>query len=133
MNPDDTSILITCVAADSVLRSLSKPIVSLPVGTPLPVQIDDHLPMRVGQPIRAQLIYPVYANDTLVLPAKTIVIGSVTALRSNHSRRISARLRGDFTPFNTPIVSFTGITLADGSILPISTGTATDGVPSTAS
>jgi hypothetical protein len=85
--------------------------------------------MRVGQPIRAQLIYPVYADDTLVLPAKTIVTGTVTALRSNHSRRISARLRGDFTPFNTPIVRFTGIILADGSTLPITTGTATDGAP----
>jgi hypothetical protein len=85
--------------------------------------------MRAGQPIRAQLIYPVYADQTLVLPAKTVISGTVTALRSNHSRRITARLRGDFTPFNTPIVRFTGIILADGSTLPISTGTATDGAP----
>ncbi len=105
------------------------PSINLPAGTPLPVQIDDHLPMRVGQPIRAELIYPVYADNTLVLPAKTIVTGTVTALRSNHSRRITARLRGDFTPFNTPIVRFTGITLADGSTLAIATGTATDGAP----
>jgi hypothetical protein len=106
-----------------------KPAINLPAGTPLPVQIEDHLPMRVGQPIRAQLIYPVYADNTLVLPAKTIVTGTVTALRSNHSRRVTARLRGDFTPFNTPIVRFTGITLADGSTLNIATGTATDGAP----
>jgi hypothetical protein len=106
-----------------------RPAISLPAGTPLPVQIDEHLPMRIGQPIRAQLIYPVYADSTLVLPAKTIVTGTVTALCSNHSRRITARLRGDFTPFNTPIVRFTGITLADGSTLPIATGTATDGAP----
>jgi hypothetical protein len=85
--------------------------------------------MRVGQPIRAQLIYPVYIDNTLVLPTKTIVTGTVTALNSNHTRRISARLRGDFTPFNTPIVRFTGIILADGSTLPITTGTATDGAP----
>src|SRR6202042_1480506 len=101
----------------------------LPIGTPLPVMIENHLPMRVGQPIRAQLIYPVYIDNTLVLPTKTIVTGTVTALNSNHTRRISARLRGDFTPFNTPIVRFTGIILADGSTLPITTGTATDGAP----
>jgi len=103
--------------------------IDLPAGTPLPVQIEDHLPMRVGQPIRAQLIYPVYAGETLVLPAKTTVNGTVTALRSNHSRRVSARLRADFTPFYTPIVRFTDITLADGSTLPITTATATDGAP----
>ncbi len=103
--------------------------VTIPAGTPLPVQIEEHLPMRVGQPIRAELIYPVYADNILVLPAKTVVTGSVTALRSNHSRRIDARLRADFTPFYTPIVRFTGITLADGASVPIVTGTATDGAP----
>ncbi len=106
-----------------------RPAISLPAGTPLPVQIDDHLPIRVGQPIRARLIYPVYADNSLILPARTIVNGTVTALRSNHSRRVSARLRCDFTPFYTPIVRFTGITLADGTTLPIATGTATDGAP----
>lgn len=116
-------LLISC----SVL--CQRPTISLPARTPLPVQIQDHLPMRVGQPIRAQLIYPVYIDNTLVLPTKTIVTGTVTALNSNHTRRISARLRGDFTPFRTPIVRFTGITLADGSTLPITTGTATDGAP----
>jgi hypothetical protein len=116
-------MLIPCAAL------CQNPAIVLPAGTPLPVQIDDHLPMRVGQPIRAELIYPVYADNTLVLPAKTIVTGSVIALRSNHSRRISARLRGDFTPFRTPIVRFTGITLANGSTVPIATGTATDGAP----
>jgi len=85
--------------------------------------------MRVGQPIRAQLIYPVYADNTLVLPAKTIVTGTVVELRSNHARRVTARLRGDFTPFRTPIVRFNGILLNDGSTLPIATGTATDGAP----
>jgi hypothetical protein len=106
-----------------------RPASTLPAGTPLPVQIDDHLPMRVGQLIRAQLIYSVYADNTLVLPARTIVTGTVTALRSNHSRRINARLRCDFTPFYTPVVLFTAIILPDGSTVPINTGTATDGAP----
>ena len=103
--------------------------ITLPAGTPLPVQIDNHLPMRVGQPIRAQLLYPVYADNKLLLPEKTILEGTVTALHSNHSRRVTARLRGDFTPFRTPTVRFTGILLADGSTLPITTSAATDGAP----
>ena len=105
------------------------PPMTLPAGTPLPVQIDDHLPMRVGQPIRAQLIYPVYADNTLVLPSNTTVSGTVTALRSDHSHRVSARLRGDFTPFDIPTVRFDSITLADGSKIPIVTGAAADGAP----
>jgi hypothetical protein len=85
--------------------------------------------MRIGQRIRAQLIYPVYADNTLIIPAQTTVICTVVELRSNHVRRVNARLRLSFTPFRTPVVRFTGIALAEGSILPITTATATDGAP----
>ena len=85
--------------------------------------------MRAGQPIRAELIYPVFVDNTLTLPAKTILTGTVTELRSDHSRRINARVNGDFTPYRIPIVHFTHIILADGTELPIATGTATDGAP----
>lgn len=107
----------------------SLPAALLPAGTPLPVQTDDHLPMRVGQPIRAELIYSVYAGNQLVLPKQTIVSGTVVQLRSDHSRRIHARLGGDLTPFHIPVVHFTQIVLADGTTLPFSSGPATDGSP----
>jgi hypothetical protein len=103
------------------------PEVTLPAGTPLPVSIDDHLPMRVGQPVRAHLLYPVYVDNTLILPEKTIVTGTVTELHANRSQRNNARLNGDFTPFHTPVVSFDGITLPDGTKLQMTTNTATDG------
>jgi hypothetical protein len=102
---------------------------TVPAGTPFPVQIEDHLPMRVGQAISAELIYPIYVDNTEVLPAKTVVSGTVVGLRSNHSRRVTARLRGDFTPFRTPQVRFTSVTLADGTTIPLVTGVATDGAP----
>lgn len=105
------------------------PAVTLPPHTPLAVQTSDHLPMRVGQAIRAQLIYPVYSGETLVLPEKTVLIGSIVALHPDSARRLNARLRADFTPFRTPVVDFTQILLADGTALPITTGTATDGAP----
>ena len=105
------------------------PEATLPVGTPLPVRIDDHLPMRAGVPVRAELIYPVYVDNKLILPAKTILNGTVTDLRSDHSRRVRARINGDFTPFHIPVVRFTQITLADGTTLPLTAGTATDGAP----
>lgn len=110
------SILITCVSpANSMRRSLSKiNSTILPAGTPFPVQIEDHLPVRIGQTVRTQLLYSVYANDILALPANAVISGTVTALRSNHSRCISAQLHGDFTPFDMPVVRFTEIPLLDG-------------------
>jgi hypothetical protein len=103
--------------------------ITLPAGTPLPVQMGGQLPMKAGEPIRAELLYPVYDHDQLVIPAKTIVTGTVVSLTPDHTHRLHARLRGDFTPFHTPVVRFTGIVLADGTTVPITTGTATDGAP----
>ncbi len=112
-----------------IVAQSQTPQATLPTGTPLPVMIDNHLPMRAGQPIRAQLLYPVYVDDKLILPEHTVLSGTVMALRPDHSRRTRARLGGDFTPFHIPVVSFTRIILADGSALPFSADPATDGAP----
>jgi hypothetical protein len=122
--------LLAAVVFLSAWPGLSQiPAATLPAGTPLPVRIDDHLPMRAGQIIQAHLLYPLYIDDTLILPAETIVTGTVTELRPNRSRRNNARLNADFTPFHTPVVGFTGITLPDGRSLSVATTTATDGAP----
>ena len=105
------------------------PAVSLPAGTPLPVSIDEHLPMRAGQSVCARLLYPVYVDNILILPEKTVITGTVTELRANRAQRNNARLNGDFTPFHTPVVGFDGITLPDGTALQVTTDTATDGAP----
>src|ERR1700730_11603339 len=92
---------------------------TLPAETPLALRIDEHLPMRDGQPVRAHLLYPVYAHDQLLLPPKdTIVAGSVVELRSHHPRRVRAVLGGDFTPFHKPVVQFTSFILPAGTIIP---------------
>jgi hypothetical protein len=113
----------------AIAASPQTPAGILPAGTPLPLQIVGHLPMRAGEPFRAELLYPAYADNQLLLPAKTIFIGTVTELHSDHSRRIQARINGDFTPFHIPVVYFSQVVLADGSALPISAGPATDGAP----
>ena len=105
------------------------PAATLPAGTPLAVQIDDHLPMRIGQPVRADLLYAVYVNNVLILPKNTVLTGTVTALNSDRPRRIRATLGGDFTPFHIPVVLFTRIILPDGTALPFSSTPATDGAP----
>ena len=103
--------------------------VTIPEGTQLPVSIPDHLPMRVGEPVRASLLYPVYVDDALTLPAKTVVTGTVVALTPDHTRRVHARIRFDFTPYRTPVVRFDGLLLADGQTVPLKTGPATNGAP----
>lgn len=127
MTPRPSPLLLLLLVTGAAL--CQPPAVTLPAHTPLAVQIDNNLPMRVGQPIRASLLYPVYSGEIIALPEKTVVIGTVVALQPDSARRLSARLRADFTPFRTPVVDFTQILLSDGTALPIATGTATDGAP----
>ena len=126
---DRAPLLLLVLVSAAISTSCQTPAGTLPTGTPLPLQIVDHLPMRAGIPIRAELIYPAYSDNQLLLPAKTIFIGTVTELRSDHSRRVQARVNGDFTPFHIPVVRFTQVVLADGTALPINAGPATDGAP----
>ena len=102
---------------------------TLPAETPLALRIDEHLPMRNGQPVRAHLLYPIYGNDKLLLPKDTIVTGSVVELRNDRSRRIRAAMGGDFTPFRKPVVRFTSFVLTDGTSIPFTSGDAIDGAP----
>ena len=120
-----------CLFAFLPLASLAQtaPPVTLPAGTQLPVSIPDHLPMKAGEPLRATLIYPVYADNRLVLPAGTVVNGTVLSLAPQPAVRRRARLGLDFTPFVSPVVRFSSIVLADGTAIPITTGPVTDGAP----
>lgn len=85
--------------------------------------------MRVGEAIRAELLYPVYQDNELVLPAHTTVTGTVVALTPDRKRRNGARLRADFTPFHTPVVRFDSIVGPDGSLTPMTTADGIDGAP----
>jgi hypothetical protein len=105
------------------------PGVKIPEGTALAVALDRSYPMRSGTPIQGHLLYPVYVDNTLVLPEGTVVKGTVQALERDSSRRTHAMLGGDFTPFRTPLVRFTSLQLADGSSVPVSTGPASRGTP----
>jgi hypothetical protein len=102
---------------------------TVPAGTPLALQIDQHYPMRTGQPIRAHLIYSVYGENHLLIPKDSIVTGTVVALRPDHSRRVRALLGGDFTPFRTPVVRFDSIFLPDGVAIPLASDIAGNGTP----
>jgi hypothetical protein len=103
--------------------------VQIPAGTPLPVQLGKHIPMKKGEALDCHLMYPVYAKNKLAIPAGSILRGSVVALHSDHSRRIHGRLWGDFTPFHIPVVHFDRLVLPDGTVHTIASSDATDGAP----
>ncbi|MDP9038049.1 MAG: hypothetical protein M3O02_02090 [Acidobacteriota bacterium] len=128
-SPSPRAIPLVLSALLTALARAQTPAATLPAGTPLPLRIAAALPLKTGQPVRAELIYPVYADNRLLLPAGTPVLGTVASLHSNRTRRVQAVLGGDFTPFRTPVVQFTSILLPDGVAVPLSTQPAAEGAP----
>ena len=103
--------------------------VQVPAATPLSIQLLQHVPMKTGEPLEGRLLYPVYVENRIAIPAGATLRGTVIQLDSDRSRRIHARLRGDFTPFHTPVVRFDELVLPDGAVQPMATDRAKDGVP----
>ena len=125
----ESGLLLLLWMAPAVGRSQNGS-VAVPVGTPLAARTPKHLPMAIGQAVDAQLLYPVYVDNRLVLAADAVhLAGTVTGLTPDRSRRVGARLRGDFTPFYTPVVRFDRLVLANGTVIPIQTTPAADGAP----
>ncbi len=100
----------------------------IPKGTSLQVEITRHYPMKVGEPIEAHLMHPIYADGKLVVAQNTPLEGRVIALQADTKTRWHARLRGDFTPFHTVQVQFDEMKLPSGPV-PISAAPAADGAP----
>jgi hypothetical protein len=123
-----TLALIPLLLAGSVLRGQTAA-GSIPAGTPLAVVIDRHYPMHAGEAIEGHLLYPVYADNTLLLSKGTTLTGSVLELHRDGRRRVRAALGGDFTPFHKPEVLFNRIVLADGSTVAFASSPANDGAP----
>ena len=106
-----------------------KATVQIPAGTPLPIQLGKHVPLKKGEALDCHLMYPVYAKNKVAIPAGSIVRGKVLALNPDRSRRIHGRLWGDFTPFNIPVVHFDELILPDGAVQKIVSSDATNGAP----
>jgi hypothetical protein len=101
----------------------AKPI--LPTGTCLQVEIPRNYPMKAGETINGHLVYPLYVDGNLVVPANTPVKGKVVELDPDPKARWHARLRGDVTPFHIAKVEFDQLTLPDGPIRLETHGTVT--------
>ena len=96
-------------------------------GTPVSIQLQQHVPMQTGAKLEGRLLYPIYVGNQIALPQGSTVRGRVTAMEPDRSRRIHARLRGDFTPFRNPVVQFDQVVLQDGTTQPMMCASAKDG------
>jgi hypothetical protein len=107
------------------------PASALPIlakGTSLQVETSRHYAVKVGEPIEAHLMHPIYADGKLVVPQNTLVEGRVTALLPDSKTRWHARLRGDFTPYHNVQVQFDKLMLQAGAV-PIAGADIANGAP----
>jgi len=103
--------------------------IQIPAKTLLSIQLLQHVPMKVGESVEGRLLYPVYVDNQIAIAAGATLRGTVLQLDSDRSRRIHARLRGDFTPFHIPVVRFDQLVLSDGSLTSVVSDDAKDGAP----
>jgi hypothetical protein len=92
--------------------------IQVPPGAPLRVYLTRRLPKRLGAPVEAKVMEPVFAFDREVVPAGTVAQGTVSRVRpASRWQRVRAILNGDFTPLRSAEVEFTSLTLPDGRTL----------------
>lgn len=89
---------------------------SVPKGTPLQVALDQEIRVqKVGQPVHARIVEPVYAFDHIVVPVGSEIRGEVTKIEVvSRGKRTLAVLNADFTPLRKVDVGFNELVLADG-------------------
>jgi hypothetical protein len=95
---------------------------TVPPGTPLRLYLVKRIPKRLGAPVDARLIAPVFAFDQQVIPAGAEVTGHVCRIESvSKAVRTRAILGGDFTPLHIAEVEFTSVQLPGGKQLRLHT------------
>jgi len=95
--------------------------VVLPAGTAARAQLVRSSSVHNGQSLSAKLMDPIYQGDKLVLPAGTLLQGTIVDLTADRKRRLRARFNGDFTPFHQSHVRFHSIILPSGEAVPFET------------
>jgi hypothetical protein len=126
------ALFLACSPLFALLPALSHgqaTSIQIPTTVPLSIELLQHVPMKAGEALQGRLLYGIYVDNQLALPAGTIVCGTVVQLDSDRSRRIHSRLRGDFTPFHLPVVRFDQMVFPDGRRLAITSDGAKDGAP----
>lgn len=95
----------------------------LPAGTALRIAIDQRV--RISQPgetVQGRIVDTVYAFDSPVIPAGSIVTGRVASISSvSAMKRTLSYTNGDFSPFHSYQVAFDQLSLPNGEVLAIKT------------
>jgi hypothetical protein len=96
---------------------------SVDAGIPIKVALDSEVRVRrVGQPIHGKTVEPVYAFDKLLIPAGTVVNGTVAALDPVPGKtRFLNATDGNFSPARRVHVQFDQLVMADGRRIPLQT------------
>src|ERR1700688_4633158 len=80
---------------------------------------------KIGQPVTAKLLEPVYAGENLAIPAGSTIKGHVSAISTvPFGKRAGKMLSGDFTPPKTAHVAFDQLVFSDGTTVQIHTDSA---------
>jgi len=92
-------------------------------GSPLQVALDEEVRVKkVGQPVHARVVEPVYAFDHIVVPVGSEIVGKVTKIEAvSGGKRTEAALNADFTPRRKVEVGFDELVLPDGRRFPLHT------------
>jgi len=100
----------------------SKIALTIPAGAPVRVYLTKRISKRLGAPVEAKLVEPLYAFDRQVVGAGAVVRGRVSsATPVSNWQRARAIMNGDFTPLRSAKVEFTTLTLPDGRQLALRT------------
>jgi hypothetical protein len=113
-------LVVACISFFSTSAAEQDNTISLsvPSGAPLRLYLTKRIPKRVGAPVEAKVLDPVFAFDREVVPAGTVVRGEVSRVQpAGKWQRTRAILNGDFTPLRTSEVTFTTLVLPDGRTL----------------
>lgn len=91
-------------------------------GTPLRLYVTRRFTKRLGTPVAAKVLEPIYAFDQQVIPPGTVVTGSIVRLQPvSKWERVQSILRGDFTPLKISQVEFDSLHFPDGHLQSIRT------------
>jgi hypothetical protein len=106
----------------AVLASPQEIPLTVPAGSPLRLYLTKRVPKKLGAPVDARLLAPVYAFDREVIPSGTAVSGHVSRLQAvSKWERARAIIGGDFTPLHDAEIEFTSYVSADGRQMPLET------------
>lgn len=117
---------LTAAALSLASNAQSVPLI-VSAGTPIQASTERRVRIgKVGQPVTARVVQPVYAFDHEVIPVGSVLTGHVSKLaRASRPKRIQAIMGGDFTPQLNPEIQFESVRLPDGTSRPIQTAPTT--------